>query len=64
VVFEAVPGFGSACYRGLVAATADIVHCMDANGSIDPSKLTATIAPPLAGEADLALRPRHPTWGA
>jgi Glycosyl transferase family 2 len=25
LVFKAVPGFGSACYRGLLAATADIV---------------------------------------
>ena len=64
VVFEAVPGFGSACYRGLLAATADIVCFMDADGSIDPSDLTATIAPLLAGEADLVLRARKPTPGA
>jgi glycosyltransferase involved in cell wall biosynthesis len=64
VVFEAVPGFGSACYRGLLTATADIVCFMDADGSIDPSDLTATIAPLLAGEADLVLRARKPTPGA
>lgn len=64
VVFEAVPGFGSACYRGLLAATADIVCFMDADGSIDPSDLMATIAPLLAGEADLVLRARKPTPGA
>lgn len=64
VVYEAVPGFGSACYAGLRAATADIVCFMDADGSIDPSDLTATIAPLLAGEADLVLRARKPTPGA
>lgn len=63
LVFEAVPGFGSACYRGLLAATADIVCFMDADGSIDPSDLTATIAPLLAGEADLVLRARQPMPG-
>jgi hypothetical protein len=36
---------------------------MDADGSIDPSDLTATIAPLLAGEADLVLRARKPTGG-
>jgi glycosyltransferase involved in cell wall biosynthesis len=67
VVDEPVPGFGSACFAGLVAAApADGVVCfMDADGSLDPADLPAVAGPVLAGRADLMLGARRPTtWRA
>ena len=63
VVTEGRPGFGSACWAGLVAAEpADGVVCfMDGDGSLDPGDLPAVAAPVLAGRADLVLGARRPT---
>jgi glycosyltransferase involved in cell wall biosynthesis len=63
VVHEPVPGFGSACWAGLVAADpADGVVCfMDGDGSLDPADLPAVAGPVLAGDADLVLGARRPT---
>ena len=62
VVHEAVPGFGSACWAGLVAADpVDGVVCfMDGDGSLDPADLPAVAGPVLAGNADLVLGARRP----
>jgi len=50
VVDEPVPGFGSACWAGLVA-----------DGSLDPADLPAVARRVLAGHADLVLGARRPT---
>jgi len=59
----AVPrrGFGAAAHAGLVAATADVVCFMDADGSFDPVQLPRVADPVLAGAADLVLGRRRPT---
>jgi glycosyltransferase involved in cell wall biosynthesis len=66
VVEEAVPGFGSACWTGLVTADpADGVVCfMDGDGSLDPADLPAVADPVLTGRADLVLGARRPTTGS
>ena len=63
VVPEGRPGFGSACWAGLVASDpADGVVCfMDGDGSLDPADLPAVAGPVLAGRADLVLGARRPT---
>ncbi len=63
VVQESARGFGSACHAGLLAATADVVAFMDADGSLDPRQLERVLTPVRAG-ADLALGRRRPTSGA
>jgi glycosyltransferase involved in cell wall biosynthesis len=66
VVHEPLPGFGSACWAGLVASEpADGVVCfMDGDGSLDPADLPAVAGPVLAGRADLVLGARRPTTAA
>ena len=59
VVQEPVPGFGSACFAGLVAARADLVCFMDCDGSLDPRELALVAGPVAAGEADLVLGARR-----
>ena len=61
VVTEAVPGFGAACWAGLVAADPpDGVVCfMDGDGSLDPGDLPAVAGPVLDGAADLVLGARR-----
>jgi glycosyltransferase involved in cell wall biosynthesis len=63
VVTEAVPGFGAACWAGLVAADPpDGVVCfMDGDGSLDPGDLPAVAGPVLDGAADLVLGARRLT---
>lgn len=58
VVTEPVRGFGSACWRGLSSATADVVCFMDADGSLDPADLPSVAGPVLRDEADLVLGAR------
>ncbi|MFB4303568.1 glycosyltransferase family 2 protein [Actinomadura sp. NTSP31] len=45
---EVVPaptrGFGAACHRGLLAATAEVVCVMDADASMDPAELPRVVA--------------------
>ena len=61
VVHEARRGFGSACHAGLLAASADVVAFMDADGSLDPRQLPRVLDPVLSGSADLTLGRRRPT---
>jgi glycosyltransferase involved in cell wall biosynthesis len=61
-VVDATPrGFGAAAHAGLVAATAEVVCFMDADGSFDPAQLPRVAGPVLAGSADLVLGRRRPT---
>ncbi|WP_285290272.1 glycosyltransferase family 2 protein [Arthrobacter sp. ISL-5] len=65
VVREERRGFGAAAHAGLVAATADYVAFCDCDGSLDPARLPALLAPVMAGTADLVLgsrRPRRGSW--
>lgn len=62
VVAEPVPGFGAACWAGLVAADpSDGVVCfMDGDGSLDPRDLPSVAARVLDGRSDLVLGVRRP----
>ena len=60
VVREPRPGFGAACFAGLVAASAPVVCFMDCDGSLDPRDLTRIAAPVLDDDADLVLGARRP----
>lgn len=64
VVHEGRPGYGSACHRGLLEATADVVAFCDADASLDLRHLPAVCAAVLAGEADLVLGRRVPVSAA
>ncbi|HEU5449903.1 MAG TPA: glycosyltransferase family 2 protein [Acidimicrobiia bacterium] len=66
VVHEPTPGFGAACWAGLLAADPpDGVVCfMDGDGSLDPGDLPTVAGPVLAGRADLVLGARRPTTAA
>src|SRR2546421_2557791 len=54
-------GFGAAAHAGLLAATADVVCFLDADGSFDPIQLPQVVDPVRAGTADLVLGRRRPT---
>jgi glycosyltransferase involved in cell wall biosynthesis len=61
VVSEPVPGFGAACFAGLLAARGRSIVCfMDCDGSLDPRELPAVAGPVEAGDADLVLGARKP----
>ncbi len=64
VVSEPVRGFGSACFAGLSASTADIVCFMDCDGSLDPVALPFVTAYVERGEADLVVGARVARRGA
>lgn len=64
VVREPRPGFGSACFAGLTAATADVVCFVDADGSLDPQDLPTVADPVTAGRFDLVLAARRADRGA
>jgi glycosyltransferase involved in cell wall biosynthesis len=64
VVQEPIAGFGSACFAGLAAATADVVCFMDCDGSLDPSDLPLVTGPVQGNRADLVLAARRPTPSA
>jgi glycosyltransferase involved in cell wall biosynthesis len=59
VVSEPVPGFGAACFAGLLAARDDVVCFMDCDASLDPRDLPRVAHPVAAGEADLVLGARN-----
>jgi glycosyltransferase involved in cell wall biosynthesis len=59
VVSEPVPGFGAACFAGLLAARAELVCFMDCDASLDPRDLPLVAAPVAAGEAGLVLGARR-----
>ncbi len=64
VVYEPVAGFGSACFAGLAAATADVVAFMDADGSLDGAHLPLVCDPIAVGSADLVVGARIAARGA
>jgi glycosyltransferase involved in cell wall biosynthesis len=64
VVAEPRPGFGAACWRGLLAARDAVVCFMDCDGSLDPGELALVADPVVAGEADLVLGDRQPVHHA
>jgi glycosyltransferase involved in cell wall biosynthesis len=59
VVLEPTPGFGAACFAGLLAARAGVVCFMDCDASLDPRDLPAVADPVAAGSADLVLGARR-----
>lgn len=61
VVHVAQRGFGAAAHGGLLAASADVVCFMDADGSFDPRQLARVADPVVDGTADLVLGRRRPT---
>ena len=56
---EPRPGFGAACFAGLLAADHEVVCFMDCDASLDPRDLPRVVAPVVAGEADLVLGARR-----
>ena len=61
VIMASPRGFGAAAHAGLLAAGADIVCFLDADGSLDPAQLPRVVEPVTAGRADLVLGRRRPT---
>ena len=53
-------GYGAACHAGLLAARAEIVVVMDADGSCDPDELERLIVPVREGTYDLMIGARRP----
>jgi glycosyltransferase involved in cell wall biosynthesis len=64
VVDEPRRGFGSACWAGLVAAEAEVVCFMDADGSFDPAELPRIAGPVVSGQCDLMLGAREAKPGS
>ncbi len=64
VVTEPIPGFGAACFAGLLAASTDVVAFMDADASFDPEELSRVTQPVEDGVADLVLGARDPATKA
>lgn len=64
VVQEAQRGFGAACWRGLLTATADVVCFMDCDASLDPVALPLVAGYVIRGEADLVIGERIARRGA
>jgi glycosyltransferase involved in cell wall biosynthesis len=59
VISQRQPGFGAACWAGLLAAEARVVCFMDCDGSLDPRELPRVAGPVVEGEADLVLGARQ-----
>lgn len=53
-------GYGAACHAGLLAATADLVVVMDADGTVDAGQLPLLVDPVRNGTADLMIGVRQP----
>jgi glycosyltransferase involved in cell wall biosynthesis len=64
VVLERRPGFGAACWAGLLASPNGIVCFMDCDGSLDPGYLPHLVEPIESGAADLVLGARQALPGA
>lgn len=60
VVHEPRRGYGAAVHAGLLAAEAELVCVLDADGSFDPAELPALVAPVVNGAADLTVGRRRP----
>jgi glycosyltransferase involved in cell wall biosynthesis len=63
VVFEPRRGYGAAVHTGLLAATAELVGVLDADGSLPPQELPQLVAEVMNG-TDLAVGRRIPHAGA
>jgi len=61
VVHEARRGYGAAVHAGVLAATADYVCVLDADGSLPPEVLPDLVAEVAAGRAEMAVGRRRPT---
>ena len=59
VVREPRPGFGAACFAGLLAARQDVVCFMDCDATFDPRELPRVADPVAAGTVDLVLGARR-----
>ncbi len=64
VVREDRPGFGSACFAGLMAAEREIVCFLDGDGSTDPTHVPLVTDRVRAGTVDLMLGARRSVPGA
>jgi glycosyltransferase involved in cell wall biosynthesis len=64
VVLEPRRGYGAACHRGLLEATAPVVAFCDADASLDLADLAQVVGPLLDDVADLVLGRRVATRGA
>ena len=64
VVDEPLPGFGAACFAGLLAAADGVVCFMDCDASLDPRDLPRVADPVARGERDLVLGARQAEPGA
>jgi glycosyltransferase involved in cell wall biosynthesis len=60
VVDQPIPGFGAACFAGLIASSTEVVCFMDCDGSLDPFDLPRVSDPVVTGRADLVLGTRIP----
>ncbi len=58
VVVEPRAGYGAACHRGLLQASANVVAFCDADGTFDLRHLPAVCLPVVQGRADLVLARR------
>ncbi|MGH3787592.1 MAG: glycosyltransferase family 2 protein [Pseudonocardiaceae bacterium] len=63
VISEPRRGYGAAVHAGLLAATAELVGVLDADGSLPPQALPQLVAD-AAGDTDLAVGRRIPLPGA
>jgi glycosyltransferase involved in cell wall biosynthesis len=64
VVFQPLPGFGAACWAGVVASNSEVVAFMDCDGSLDPAELPGVSDPIENDEADLMIGVRCAEDGA
>ena len=64
VVHEPRPGFGSACFAGLLAAGSETVCFMDCDGSLDTQEMPGVVEPVAHGSADLMMGARLAERGA
>jgi glycosyltransferase involved in cell wall biosynthesis len=60
VVSEPRRGYGASVHAGLLAASAELVCVLDADGSLPPESLPAMLAPVAAGTADMSVGRRVP----
>lgn len=60
VVHEPRRGYGAAVHAGLLAAEAELVCVLDADGSFDPAQLPMLVKPVATGQAELTVGRRRP----
>jgi len=64
VVYQPLPGFGAACWAGVVAANSEVVAFMDCDGSLDPAELPGVTDPIENDDVDLMIGVRRAESGA